>query len=100
MPRGNKAGGSQNTQGLQEVPMRPTVAPRSVEVSLVAANPLNLREDDLWSSEEERDETVASMKATGQLQALLVCNADAFLAEHPEQASMIGDAKYVIIAGH
>ncbi|MEU1133530.1 ParB/RepB/Spo0J family partition protein, partial [Streptomyces sp. NPDC005900] len=31
---------------------------------------------------------------------LLVCNADAFLAEHPEQASMIGDAKYVIIAGH
>lgn len=81
MPRGNKAGGSAHSPTLTDMPMRPTAAPRTVDIALVAPNPRNLREDDLWTSDDERDETVASMQATGLLQALLVCNRDAFLDE-------------------
>ncbi|MFF3264919.1 ParB/RepB/Spo0J family partition protein [Streptomyces sp. NPDC002932] len=101
MPR-NGAGGSQNSKKMKDIPLRPSVAPREVSVDVVVPNPLNLREDDLWTDDQERNETVASLETSGVLQALLVGTLPSFLAEYPEYAHdpQISGAEYVIIAGH
>lgn len=99
MPRGSKAGGSENSPSMKELGMRPTVAPRTVPLAQVAPNPRNLRENDLGTSEEVA-EVVTSVRELGILQALLVCTREAFLKEQPELKPEIGDAQYVLLAGH
>ncbi|MGC5401722.1 ParB/RepB/Spo0J family partition protein [Streptomyces sp. DT20] len=73
-----------------------------MSVDVVVPNPRNLREDDLWTDDQERDETVASLETSGVLQALLVGTLQTFLAEYPEYKHdpEISSAEYVIIAGH
>lgn len=50
MPR-KTAGGSRNANPMKDIPLRPTAAPRKVALGKIAANPRNLREDDLWDDE-------------------------------------------------
>ncbi|WP_329046631.1 ParB/RepB/Spo0J family partition protein [Streptomyces sp. NBC_01422] len=87
---------------MKDIPLRPTVAPRKVPIGKVAPNPRNLREDDLWTNDEERDETVASMQSSDILQALLVSTLGAFLDEYPQykKDEALAGVDYVIIAGH
>lgn len=99
MPR-TGAGGSGNSKPMKDIPLRPGAAARKVAIGKVVENPRNLREDDLWESEQERMETIASMQNTGLIQALVVCTRDAFLADYPDDAKAIGNAEYVVIAGH
>lgn len=101
MPR-KKAGGSDNASGgLKDIPLRPNAGRvRAVDVTEIAPNPRNLREGDLWESAEERDETVASMKAVGLIQALLVCTREIFLEQYPQHADDLGTATYIVMAGH
>ncbi|MER7316498.1 MULTISPECIES: ParB/RepB/Spo0J family partition protein [Streptomyces] len=78
------------------------MAPRTIAIEKVVPNPRNLREDDLWTHDDERDETIASVLATGVLQALLVGTRDAFIAMYPQhkEDESLKAAEYVIIAGH
>lgn len=103
MPR-TKAGGSENTAGpAPEIPLRPDAArTREVEISRIAPNPRNLREDDLWESEAERIETVTSIQEVGLIQALVVCTKKAHLAEYPDDAEdpTLRDADFIVMAGH
>ncbi|MFE6126689.1 ParB/RepB/Spo0J family partition protein [Streptomyces sp. NPDC056437] len=100
MPR-SKAGGSANTAGgqLQEVPFRPDAnRAHKVDIGRIAPNPLNLRGDDLWEDDSERDETVTSMQEIGLIQALVVCTRAAFLQEYPD--AQVGDVDFIVMAGH
>lgn len=103
MPR-SKAGGSENTAGpVPEIPLRPDVArTREVDISRIAPNPRNLREDDLWESEAERIETVTSIQELGLIHALAVCTKKAYLAEYPDGADdpTLTSADFIVMAGH
>lgn len=99
MPR-TGAGGSGNSKPMRDIPLRPGAAARKVAIEKVVENPRNLREDDLWENEQERMETISSMQNTGQIQALVVCTREAFLAEYADCSEKIRNADYVVIAGH
>ncbi|MFE4829973.1 ParB/RepB/Spo0J family partition protein [Streptomyces sp. NPDC056672] len=101
MPR-NKPGGSENTViPAKEIPLRPdTARSREVDITRIMPNPRNLRGDDLWENDEERDETVNSMREIGLIQALVVCTRDAFLEEYPQDADAVAGADFVVMAGH
>ncbi|MGL5856977.1 MAG: ParB/RepB/Spo0J family partition protein [Angustibacter sp.] len=68
-------------------------SPTRVLVQDVAPNPLNPREDlgDLSDLE--------SMRTVGQLQPCAVVTREAFVRIHPEQASKIGTAAFVVVVG-
>lgn len=66
-----------------------------VRVGAVAANPRNPRE-----TLTEIDELADDMRVQGVLQPLLVCSRAAFLAGQPDLEDQVGDAEWVILAGH
>lgn len=69
--------------------------PASVELTLLAGNPFNPR-DELTDIEETAD----SLKARGQIQPVTVVRRTAFLAAHPGQEEKLGEAEYVVIDGN
>ena len=66
-----------------------------VPIETVTPNPDNPR-----VSLGELDELADSIKAKGILQPLVVTTAAAFVAKQPHHRDVIGNAEYVIIAGH
>jgi ParB family chromosome partitioning protein len=69
-----------------------------VSVDSVALNPLNKR----YPGEDDEIEGMAeTIKGrTKVIQPLVVCTADAFLAEFPDQAATIGTAAWVVLIGN
>jgi ParB/RepB/Spo0J family partition protein len=101
MPR-NKPGGSANTTvPAREIPLRPDAArAREVDISRVAPNPQNLRGGDLWESDEQREETVTSIKEMGLIQALVVSTAAAHLKCYEDDIAALSGFDFVVMAGH
>jgi ParB family chromosome partitioning protein len=69
--------------------------PAKVELALLAHNPFNPREE-LTNIEETAD----SLRAKGQIQPVTVARRAAFLAAHPGQEEVLGEAEYVVIDGN
>ena len=108
MPRGKTAGASPNAPKTETGPVplqsnplvQQSTGGKSVPVGKVAPNPRNLRGGDLWESPEEKQETVTSIREVGLIQALVVCTRVAFTDRYPEYEDELGDARYVLMAGH
>ncbi|MEU0374423.1 ParB/RepB/Spo0J family partition protein [Streptomyces sp. NPDC006283] len=103
MPRGKQAGASANApkdEPIKEQPLVISGGGKEVPVSKVEPNPRNLRGEDLWDSPEEKAEMVASLKEVGLIQAVVVARREAFLSRYPEDEAGLGDARYVVMAGH
>jgi len=73
----------------------PTGPPRTVPISDLAHNPFNPRTDlgDL-------QETADSLLEKGQIQPLTIITRKAFLGAHPDQATALGSATYVVLDGN
>ncbi|MGW5658230.1 ParB/RepB/Spo0J family partition protein [Streptomyces humi] len=69
--------------------------PAAVELSALAHNPFNPREELT-----EVDETAASLLAKGQIQPVTVVRREVFLAAHPGQEDALESAEYVVIDGN
>lgn len=66
-----------------------------IDIATVAAHPENPRE-----TLGDLSELGAAISATGLLQPIVVASAAAFVAAQPHHAEAIGDADWVVIAGH
>ncbi|MFB7592403.1 ParB/RepB/Spo0J family partition protein [Streptomyces sp. NPDC056169] len=84
---------------MEDIPLRPTTAPRRVRTDIIVANPRNLRDGDLWDNDEQRDQMVVSMQEVGQISALVVCSRQEYDKRHPGY-DLAPSAQYVILAGH
>ncbi|MCU4750284.1 ParB/RepB/Spo0J family partition protein [Streptomyces sp. G-5] len=73
---------------------------RKVDINTIAPHPLNLREEDLWDSPQDREEMIESIRSVGLVQSLVVGTRDAFLQEHPELEAEVEGVDYVVLAGH
>ncbi|MFG2754704.1 ParB/RepB/Spo0J family partition protein [Streptomyces xanthophaeus] len=86
---------AQATGEAPEEKFEESASPPGVQLHELAHNPFNPREEltDLT-------ETAESLRVRGQLQPIAVVRRAAFLAVHPDQAELLGDAAYVVIDGN
>ncbi|MFF1401063.1 ParB/RepB/Spo0J family partition protein [Streptomyces sp. NPDC058287] len=80
------------TQILKGEGRRP---PAAVKLAALSHNPYNPREE-----LSEIEETAESLRVRGQVQPVTVVRREAFLAAHPGQENVLGDAEYVVIDGN
>lgn len=79
----------------EATPATPAGPPRTVPVSNLAHNPFNPRTElgDL-------QETADSLLEKGQIQPLTIITRQAFLQAHPDQATALGTATFVVLDGN
>ncbi|OIV37102.1 hypothetical protein BIV57_12745 [Mangrovactinospora gilvigrisea] len=85
--------------GQVDAPDTATESAGRVPVGELAPNPDNPR-GAIDASSPDFVELCTSIESLGVVQALTVCTAEAFLAHHPEHTDVVGDAAYVVVAGH
>lgn len=71
--------------------------PREVPVGTVSLNPLNKRPPE---GDEELDELAETIRTHGLLQPLVVCSAEAYLGQFPEQRGSILGSQWVALIGN
>lgn len=86
-----------DTTRRRDIPAAITV--RDLPLDQVATNPLNARTE----GDEDPDELqhlADTIAARGILQPIVVCSADAFLAQHPDQRDAVAGASWVTLIGN
>ena len=78
---------------------RPAAGATELPIDKVALNPLNQRSEG-DEDPDELAELTATIREHGVLQPLVVATAPAFLQRYPDQATALGDSRWVALIGN